>query len=626
VTANYFILIVDFMLKVIFNLLLLCCFVMSYAQSDYLNEQVVPPSPSVCAFQQYDFSSTDYYSGCPNITIPIHTIKVGNFEFPINLSYKYNGFKVNQMAGWLGLGWNINAGGMISHVVRGKPDESVSSYGYNKVRDEIGIPDPINDESGYSTFFSDLVEAAGKVDGSLESDERNILGYFADGKYDGLVDDYALSAFNLSGRIIELNDGSYVTNPYHKYAIYKAGNYWNIYDESGNQFVFGSASGDYGIEKTSYIFDYGDNSDTEGYVSNWFLRKIITNQKEEIIFNYAEETDVSLSAESFTSTRILKGNNGDCFNSSEGKTYTTYSPTKTWKLSSIEYSGCTILFYSDTKRKDVLTGSTMCSLDSICIKNNNEVIKRFYFTYDYIGYSSNNLTCRLMLNQIQEFGKKCSDSKSYDFDYDKSVTVPSYYSYAQDFWGYYNGITSNGSYGETNATLIPAYVPNSNYNDYFSSYADRSVHEKYSKLGLLTKAVYPTLGEVTYEYEPNTYGAIKGKNIDEDYLFDATLTKNASVKAIESNHDGTTEIISKIWIQKDQTVTIVYSIQNNNSAIEEAGEVSFYQFVDDPEFNLKLNNQSGTVELNIPAGFYTLKATVYDIGHTASISLKYDSY
>ncbi len=197
----------------------------NHSQNLINNQIIVPPSPSVASFQQLDFSQVSHYNGLPVINIPVYDLEIGAFKFPINLHYNYNGFKVENMAGWLGLGWDINAGGMISHTVRGKPDDD-PNFGYFWVNEFLDVPDPINETINYSVYM-----------GSLSND---ILRCFADGIYDGLQDNYELRANNLSSSIIRLNSGDYVTIPYKNLNITRTYNtpmsfdYWEVTDESGN--------------------------------------------------------------------------------------------------------------------------------------------------------------------------------------------------------------------------------------------------------------------------------------------------------------------------------------------------------------------------------------------------------
>ncbi|MCK4637817.1 MAG: hypothetical protein KAT33_00195, partial [Bacteroidales bacterium] len=60
-----------------------------------------------------NLSEVDMFRGRLNVNIPIYTIKVNGFEYPISLHYGSSGFKLEQMASWIGLGWELNVPGII---------------------------------------------------------------------------------------------------------------------------------------------------------------------------------------------------------------------------------------------------------------------------------------------------------------------------------------------------------------------------------------------------------------------------------------------------------------------------------------------------------------------------------
>lgn len=45
-------------------------------------------------------------------------------KIPISMTYLGSGVRPDQHPGWVGLGWNLNAGGCISRIVNGLPDET----------------------------------------------------------------------------------------------------------------------------------------------------------------------------------------------------------------------------------------------------------------------------------------------------------------------------------------------------------------------------------------------------------------------------------------------------------------------------------------------------------------------
>ena len=72
------------------------------------------PSPEAYSLMEYSEIPVSLYTGVPDISIPIYTIRVGNYSLPISLRYHASGIKVGQEASRIGLGWSIHAGGAIS--------------------------------------------------------------------------------------------------------------------------------------------------------------------------------------------------------------------------------------------------------------------------------------------------------------------------------------------------------------------------------------------------------------------------------------------------------------------------------------------------------------------------------
>ena len=92
----------------------------SFSPHDY---GIIPPSPEVSALMRYIDFPISPFTGQPDITIPLYTVREGNLELPISISYHGGGIKVYEAAGIIGYGWNLNAGGCVSRTVRGLPDE-----------------------------------------------------------------------------------------------------------------------------------------------------------------------------------------------------------------------------------------------------------------------------------------------------------------------------------------------------------------------------------------------------------------------------------------------------------------------------------------------------------------------
>lgn len=79
-----------------------------------------PTATQLCEFGEVPVSP---FTGVPQIDIPLYTIHEGPHEFPLKLSYHSGGVRPDQYPGWTGVGWSLIAGGCISRVVYGMPDE-----------------------------------------------------------------------------------------------------------------------------------------------------------------------------------------------------------------------------------------------------------------------------------------------------------------------------------------------------------------------------------------------------------------------------------------------------------------------------------------------------------------------
>ncbi len=69
--------------------------------------------------------SPSLFDGSANIGIPIYDFSNSHGSFGVSLGFNTKGLKVDDLSGPVGTGWNLNAGGGISRVVKDLPDELV---------------------------------------------------------------------------------------------------------------------------------------------------------------------------------------------------------------------------------------------------------------------------------------------------------------------------------------------------------------------------------------------------------------------------------------------------------------------------------------------------------------------
>jgi len=95
----------------------------SYAQQLMDAESICLPSPNVVSHFATKNYANNLVTGRADVNVPVYHLKDGMVDIPITLDYNTSGVKVNDHPGWVGSNWNLNAGGMITRVVKGKADE-----------------------------------------------------------------------------------------------------------------------------------------------------------------------------------------------------------------------------------------------------------------------------------------------------------------------------------------------------------------------------------------------------------------------------------------------------------------------------------------------------------------------
>jgi hypothetical protein len=83
----------------------------------------VPPAPNSASLIKNVNESVDLYTGRTSANIPLYTLTSGELSVPISINGSLNSHKVNDYGSWVGLGWNLSAGGSITRMMRGSPDE-----------------------------------------------------------------------------------------------------------------------------------------------------------------------------------------------------------------------------------------------------------------------------------------------------------------------------------------------------------------------------------------------------------------------------------------------------------------------------------------------------------------------
>jgi len=239
---------------------------------------VVPQSPNAAEFARYGEIPVSYYTGVPNISVPIYTIKSGEIDVPLTLSYHAGGIKVSQEASWVGLGWSLSQGGLITRNIRGKDDirtlNSTNTSGYPS---QGSLPEIEQDDvqSNGFNFPSEKLEdysniELGDTDPVPDSFTYNILGY--SGTF--------IMPKNYTGGVSLRQNGLLF-----EYVFINSKWIWIVTDTNGWKYYIDIEES---TETFSEIIKEGSSSTNSELpkITSWYLSKVITPKGDKVTFIY----------------------------------------------------------------------------------------------------------------------------------------------------------------------------------------------------------------------------------------------------------------------------------------------------------------------------------------------------
>lgn len=480
----------------------------STSQSIYqsnINVSLIPPAPTAASFQKYGITPVAMQNGLPDVNIPVYEVKTGDLSIPITLSYHNNGLKTQEEAGWVGLGWNLNAGGVISRILKGSPDGSRAA---GKNFDQINAYD-----SAIATTPGDTEYAA------------FLYQVYANQTYDVEPDIFVYNFPGHSGKFMYIG-GKPRFFDYERLNVIKdpSDDQITITDDNGTTYLFNKTD----ITRTVKV---SDPRMVEGYVSAWQLAQITSaDGMHWISFSYVPYTyyqgdyvtgqTYSLSFGEYLSNAQF----GGCleptaptpFAQSLTNTQSYDNQITGWSLSSISTSdNQTISFIqSDSVRQDVASSENPLSQIVVYGKSGDTqdtVIKRVSLSYGYFTNAtgvSNNVYNRLKLKSVYMENGVGDTLNAYGFQYYHEYDAfPSKNTFETDAWGYYN--LSENEDPSSNGTFIPelsfpTFLVGTTYTLNIP-YANRSPDSAGAEYGVLSQINYPTGGYTDFQYQQNTY-------------------------------------------------------------------------------------------------------------------------
>ena len=464
------------------------CFVSIRSESQDL-PKIVPASPNAATLGKYGDIPVSLYSGTADITIPLYEIKSGDISVPITLSYHTGGIRLNELAGWTGLGFAFNAGGVISRNVLGFDDLSVLGP---TTRPELASTANI---SSTSLFFGAMDES--KVIRSVKNEEfsyKNIFGTME--AYDLEYDIFNYNFLGRTGRFIVNHAGQVVQQKEEDIRIELIGpeDYYHrfkITDEQGVIYYFKA------IETAAIEWQ------SSQAVTSWYLTRIESPKGYWVDFAYNGGSSPTIGQTQESSIIACR--------TSPGATVETTSSSMSYSnalmLDSITFDNGSVDVLYDAVREDY-RGQRIMGL-KIRSKTSGKIIKEVAFEYDYFMKNTSRPGVqykRLKLINVTETANGI-ELPPYSFSYyePESEGDPQFMyvgSYSIDHWGYYNRTANTG--------LLPAFSGNINVGvgDNFQTLPGAKREAASGSAGKafsLRQIIYPIGGSTVLDVETNTY-------------------------------------------------------------------------------------------------------------------------
>lgn len=477
-------------------------------------------------------------TGAMSLPVPLYTLSEGLLSVPISMSFNGSGMKNQEVASWCGAGWNLNAGGMITRMVRGLPDEGAKYNGAER-RGYFkfgfgGDGTAVENDTEPDIFYLNINGATHKMIYRYDG-ENSKFEFFPDADITVVPTFEFLSGSTTIGRFVK----------------------FEVILPDGVHYIFGNGAIETTLEaEAGFIQSSGNYPGTSGFTnlwkdnaqsSVWYLKQIVSPYGQEINFEYdavrysyyriadhgvdlaqtpksvcPEPSDVdkeinrvfvqtaSLAKISGVNTRIE-------FNQRNKVCFVDVDPSTGF--------GKIICYYEDVSnpRIDIdqwerypQNESNAKRLNEMLVMENTDTPQdTLTFSFDYghffgvtndlpSGYSEFNSAHtlvgythqrRLRLEQI-DFPDQTNVRFRYKGD-SPSYNGKSRLDYGIDHWGYANGYTGN----RTLTGLIPK---DSDYPNCISPTSNRESNSSFGFYGSMDSVVYSNRKTIAFEYETHT--------------------------------------------------------------------------------------------------------------------------
>lgn len=543
------------------------------------------PSPQAVDLGRFGDISTSLYTGRADITVPIYSFNQRGVPLDIALSYDTSGLPDNRLPGWVGPGWTLQAGGVITRSQQNFCDEMVFSNGtglenfnnyfhaFNTFVNSAGMPQQSTITNGETVYWNDYMPDV------YYFNFMGHTGHFflaTDGEWKVSSEDNLVVEFDYS------NSNNYITPPFpfypnSAYTQPKAIKGFTIYDDQGTAFIFGGDTTS--IEFSINLYRTTNEENQEPWVATaWYLKQV-KDRHGQILYSFNYKPGKYLvqlfytpyiggAATAYSGTLILPVYPDKIFIGMEDiVTFNMEQPYSAGTAAQNLYPSMYVnnvaqtllpggnnnnqypFYYLQKNTSDVLRynalpspnyNDPLASMDIRFIKEiricRQDTIPsvRYRLGYDEQG--------RRHLSSLSAFTTDGRVSR-YSFKYYDYGSVPrDYLTNQHDYWGFYNRpYYHHGTLIQPSDPYYHEDEPGGNGNsgtpEPIPMDSLRKADREYSMKGMLKEMVYPTGGKTVLDYELNDYSRIQ--NTDQNSMSAQTGTAGGlRIKSITNYVDS----------------------------------------------------------------------------------------
>lgn len=429
-------------------------------------------------------AGVNYFTGMPNVSIPLYSYSDKNgLSLNITAGFFTGGIRNGEIPSIIGMGWNLNAGGVVSRTVNGLPDD-IANIGFM-----YATQIPVDSRANANKYYYDSIDSQQDV---FYFNADGISGKFVIGK---------------NKEVVVIPDSkvkvSFTTDP-----VSKLITSFKITATNGIKYIFSET------EQTTQAITYQNlpngtklsNSFNSFHYSAWNLTEIISPFNTDTIkLRYLVDTFSVNTA--FSQVAFVK--------TPAPYTTTKYYPsgtssTKLKKISKIEFPDKTSV---DFLYNPALKYTKTC--DALSKIKVSDSIFRYGYLFDYdtsfTGYVTRydsdespyqkKLSYHTMI-QLKSITPFTDSERNFPYRFEYNVPYPYYDDWrpvntqrvdsmrsAYDHWGFFNGVYND-------STAIPTVTPYYTGAWRFSTAAAME--------NSLSKVILPSGGLTAYEYEVNS--------------------------------------------------------------------------------------------------------------------------